>query len=197
VWIDQEAPTLAERARAALAPGVALDEGARPAAGSLAVVTPLGRDVTHALAARGLDARRTVGFDGLFPGQAVRCLFANPGLDEAWREPARAAFARDGANVCFARDSIGLIAQRVLAHVVNVACSMAEQRIASPADIDRAVTLGLGYPHGPLGWGDAVGAATVRRILDGLLDATGDPRYRPSPWLVRRAALGLPLTTTD
>jgi 3-hydroxybutyryl-CoA dehydrogenase len=197
VWIDPEAPDLAERARAALAPGVALDDGPRPAAGSLAVVTPLGRDVTHAVAARGLDARRTVGFDGLFPGRAVRCLFANPGLDEAWREPARAAFASDGASVHIARDSIGLVAQRVLAHVVNVACSMAEQRIASPADIDLAVTLGLGYPRGPLGWGDAIGATTVRRILDGLLGSTGDPRYRPSAWLVRRAALGLPLTAPD
>src|SRR5262249_19211334 len=44
-WIDPRSPDLAARARAALAPGAALDEGPRPAAGSLIVVTPLGEDV--------------------------------------------------------------------------------------------------------------------------------------------------------
>jgi 3-hydroxybutyryl-CoA dehydrogenase len=197
VWIDPSAPELAARARAALAPGCALDEGTRPNDGSLIVVTPVGSDVTHAIVTRDLDARRTVGLDGLFPGRAVRCLFASPGLEATWREPARAAFARDGADVHLVRDSIGLIAQRVLAHIVNIACSIAEQRIAAPADIDLAVTLGLGYPRGPLAWGDAVGAADVRRILDGMLAATGDPRYRATPWLVRRTTLRLSLATED
>jgi 3-hydroxybutyryl-CoA dehydrogenase len=37
----------------------------------------------------------------------------------------------------------------------------------------------------------------VLTVLDGLLAATGDPRYRPSPWLSRRARLGLPLTRDE
>jgi len=197
VWIDPAGAERAASVRAALAPGVESDEGARPADESLIVVTPLGRDTTHAIVTRDLDPRRTVAFDGLFPGRAVRCLFANPGLDEQWREPARAAFAGNGATAYLVRDSVGLIAQRVLAHVVNIACSIAEQRIAVPADIDLAVELGLGYPQGPLAWGDSIGAANLHQILDGLLHATGDPRYRPTLWLARRAALGLPLTTVD
>ena len=96
-----------------------------------------------------------------------------------------------------ARDSTGLIGQRVVAHIVNIACAMSEQRIATPGDIDRAVQLGLGYPKGPLAWGDAIGVPTVRRILDGLLAATGDPRYRASTWLTRRATLELSLTHED
>jgi 3-hydroxybutyryl-CoA dehydrogenase len=197
VWIDPAEPELVAHVRAALAPDATLDEGVRPANDSLIVVTPIGRDATQALVARDLDARRTVAFDALFPGRVVRCLFANPAFDEHWREPAQAAFARAGASVYLARDSAGLIAQRVLAHVINVACSIAEQRIASPSDIDRAVMLGLGYPLGPLAWGDSIGPASVRRILDGLLAATADPRYRPCAWLVRRAALGLSLTRSD
>ena len=197
VWVDPAVPELRACVRAALAADVALDDGTRPAGDSLIVVTPLGRDVTHAIAAGSLDARRAVGFDSLFPGQAVRCVFGNPGLAREWREPALAAFAADGVQVHLVRDSLGLIAQRVLGHIVNVACSIAEQRIASPADIDRAVKLGLGYPQGPLAWGDSIGAATVHGVLDALLAATGDPRYRPCAWLVRRAALGLPLTHAD
>jgi len=105
--------------------------------------------------------------------------------------------ARDGVPVSVIRDSPGFIAQRVVAHVVNIGCDIAQQRICSPQDLDLAVTLGLGYPRGPLAWGDAIGANRVLEILDGLHATTGDPRYRASPWLRRRAALGLSLLHSD
>ena len=197
VWIDPKRPAFAERARKSLASGVELDTLPQPAADSLIVVTPFGTDATNEIVAGGFDAHRSVGFDGLFSGALVRCLFATPGFDVTWRERARAAFGGPGTSVHVVRDSIGLIAQRVLAHVVNVACSIAERRIATPTDIDRAVTLGLAYPHGPLAWGDAIGAANVRAILDAMHSATGDPRYRPTSWLTRRAALDLPLLHLD
>ncbi|MFC7730809.1 3-hydroxyacyl-CoA dehydrogenase family protein [Actinomadura keratinilytica] len=94
------------------------------------------------------------------------------------------------------RDAPAPVAQRLLASIVNVGCGIAEQRLASADDIDTAVRLGLGYPRGPLEWGDHAGAATVLRVLRGLHAATGDPRYRPSLWLAERAELGLPLTET-
>jgi 3-hydroxybutyryl-CoA dehydrogenase len=81
----------------------------------------------------------------------------------------------------------------VVAHIVNIGCDIVQQRICSPADLDLAVTLGLGYPKGPLAWGDAIGGARVASILAALVAASGDPRYRPSPWLRRRASLGLSL----
>ena len=88
-------------------------------------------------------------------------------------------------------------AQRVIAHVVNIGCDIAQQRIASPEDIDRAVVLGLGYPKGPLTWGDALGADRVLSILEAIHHASHDPRYRASPWLRRRAALGVSLLTRE
>jgi len=81
----------------------------------------------------------------------------------------------------------------VLAMIVNIGCDIAQQRIATPDDIDGAVTLGLGYPKGPLAFGDALGAQTVLDILDALHAFYRDPRYRPSPWLRRRGAIGLSL----
>nr|WP_312854466.1 3-hydroxyacyl-CoA dehydrogenase family protein [Paludibacterium denitrificans] len=39
-----------------------------------------------------------------------------------------------------------------MAMIVNIGCDMAQQRIATPIDIDHAVTLGLGYPK-PTGTG--------------------------------------------
>lgn len=156
VWMDPSRPELAQHVRTALAPGVTLGDAPRPDTDSLIVVTPLGQDAMTEIVAGNLDPRRTVAFDALFPGENVRCLFANPGLLAEWREPARAAFTSASTIVHLVRDSVGLIAQRVVARIVNIACSIAEQRIASPSDIDRAVTLGLGYPTGPLMWGDAI-----------------------------------------
>ena len=120
-----------------------------------------------------------------------------PATDPALAEAAQRLFGADGAKVSLIRDSAGFVAQRVVAMVVAVACEIAQQRIASPADIDLAVRLGLGYPLGPLSMGDALGAAAVAGLLDGMHETTGDPRYRPSLWLRRRAALGLKLTHAD
>ena len=91
------------------------------------------------------------------------------------------------------RDSAGFVSQRVLASVVNLACEIAQREIATPVDIDNAVRLGLNYPHGPLAWGDALGSKRVLCILERIYALTGDPRYRPSLWLRRRATLGVSL----
>ncbi|WP_347327865.1 3-hydroxyacyl-CoA dehydrogenase family protein, partial [Ralstonia pseudosolanacearum] len=106
-------------------------------------------------------------------------------------------FAADGVPVTVIRDSGGFVAQRIVACIVNIACDIAQQRIATPADIDLAVTLGLGYPQGPLALGDTLGAGAVLEVLQNLTTLYGDPRYRPSPWLLRRARLGLSLLTPD
>ncbi len=120
-----------------------------------------------------------------------------PLTSTAMREAAHGLFAADGLPASVIRDSAGCVAQRVLAHIVNIGCDIAQQGIALPADIDCAVTLGLGYPKGPLALGDALGARTVLEILDNLQACYGDPRYRPSPWLRRRALLGASLLTPE
>ena len=44
---------------------------------------------------------------------------------------------------------------------------------------------------------DAVGPARLLAVLEGMHDFYKEPRYRPSPWLVRRARLGLSLLTPE
>ena len=173
--------------------GAGVDRGDRPAPDSLVLVAPLGRDATAAALAERVDPTRTVAVDALFGLVKRRTVMATPATAPAMRDAAHALFARDGVPVSVIRDSPGFVAQRVVGHVVNVGCDIAQQRICSPQDLDTAVSLGLGYPQGPLAWGDAVGPARVLEILDALHAATGDPRYRASLWLRRRAALGLSL----
>lgn len=102
-------------------------------------------------------------------------------------------FAHDESPVTVINDSTGFVAQRIVALIVNVGCDIAQQDIASPSDIDLAVELGLGYPMGPFELGDNFGPKVILEILNNIQQGLGDPRYRPSPWLARRAMLNIPL----
>jgi len=177
--------------------GGRVDPGERPAADAICVLAPWDTDATSAALAEGLDARRCVALDAWFGLPTRRTLMTTPVTDPRIRMAAHGLFAADGVPVSVIHDSPGFVAPRVIAQVVNVACDIAQQRIATPADIDRAVTLGLGYRQGPLAMGDALGPARVLALLQGLLAFYGDPRYRPSPWLTRRARLGVSLATPE
>ena len=174
---------------------VVLEDDDTPSADALIVVTPFGLDATSAALAEGLDATRTVALDALFPVIAAqrRTVMTTPATTPAARDQAHALFAADGVAVTVIRDSTGFVAQRVVATIVNIACDIAQRQIATPQDIDLAVTLGLGYPKGPLALGDALGAKRILTILRNMFATLNDPRYRPSPWLARRAQLGLSL----
>ena len=110
---------------------------------------------------------------------------------------AHGLLASDGTPVTVLRDSPGFIAQRVVAMICNIGCSIAQMKTASPADIDKAVTLGLNYPHGPLKFGDVVGVERIHAVLSNMYRIYGDPRYRPNVWMTRRAKLGVSLLTPE
>lgn len=194
VWIAADDPAdhavLASRLQAL---GVQLDPGTRPAADSLCLLAPYGRDATGSALAFATDPRRTLCID-MLPGlERHRTLMSTPLTDVRLQAFAQRALASDGVGVSLIEDSLGFVCQRVMAAIVNLACEIAQQGVASPADIDQAVQLGLGYPHGPLGWGDRLGATRLLTILQRMVESGNDPRYRPSPWLRRRAQLGISL----
>ena len=160
-------------------------------------VCPLGRDASTTAQQLGLDPERTVAIDPLFGYAKRRTLMSTPVTLPEVRDAAHALLASDGVPVSLISDSPGFVAQRVVAHIVNVGCDIVQMRIASPADLDRAVTLGLGYPRGPLAMGDSVGANRILAIVESMHDFYQEPRYRPSPWLKRRAQLGVSLLTPE
>ena len=174
-----------------------LDAGERPGDGALCLVTPLGEDATTAALENELDPTRTVAVDTLFGLDRRRTCMTTPVTDPAFRDAARGLLASDGVPVTAIGDSPGFVAQRILAMIVNIGCSIAQSRTATPEDIDKAVKLGLGYPHGPLEFGDVLGPDRVLKVLTAMHRIYGDPRYRPSLWLSRRARIGIPLVTRD
>ncbi|MCB1056666.1 MAG: 3-hydroxybutyryl-CoA dehydrogenase [Acidobacteria bacterium] len=76
---------------------------------------------------------------------------------------------------------------RVLAMLINEAAEAVLFRVASPEDLDLAMTLGVRYPKGLLAWCDELGAETVLGRLEALHDEYGEDRYRPSALLRRMA----------
>jgi 3-hydroxybutyryl-CoA dehydrogenase len=177
--------------------GAEVDLGPQPSDDAICLVLPCGSDATTAALDEALDPARTVALDVLPDIAKHRTLMTTPITRADMRDAAHALFAADGGSVAVIHDSPGFIVQRVLAHIVNVASDIAQQRIADPPEIDLAVRIGLAYPMGPLAWGDALGPRRVLAILNELARAYGDPRYRPSPWLSRRARLGVSLLTPE
>ena len=87
------------------------------------------------------------------------------------------------------------VVDRVLAMLVNEAVDAVHLRVASPRDIELAMTKGVNYPRGLLAWGDAIGAAEILRRLEWLQLEYGEDRYRPSPLLRRRVRDGQSLSS--
>ncbi len=194
VWIGAgEAQSRAQLAALATGCGAVVETGEHPSKDALCIVAPLGEDVSTCAEREELDPVRTVGID-ILQGCAGRLtMMCNPATSATLAAQAQALFSQGGQAVTLIDDSAGFIVQRVLAGIVNIGCDIVQQGICSPADLDGAVVLGLGYPRGPLAWGDQLGARRVLAILRNLQRISGDPRYRPSPWLARRAQLGLSL----
>ncbi|HSV58049.1 MAG TPA: 3-hydroxyacyl-CoA dehydrogenase [Variovorax sp.] len=196
VWVSPRAARRPELLRLVHELGAKIETGPTPSPTALILAAPLGFDITTVAAVDRLDATRTVGIDMLVDDAATkrRVLATNPATRRDMREAAHALFARDGKAVSVIRDSGGFVTQRVIATIVNIASDMCQQQICSPADLETAVRLGLGYPQGPLAMGDLYGPTNMLEVLFNMQTVYGDARYRPSPWLRRRGALGLSLT---
>jgi 3-hydroxybutyryl-CoA dehydrogenase len=166
---------------------------AQPDAAAALVLMPWGEDITTAALRMGLDASAAVGVDPLLHWDKRRVLMTSPITTALARDGVHALLAAGGAKVEVIADSPGFVSQRVIAMIVNIACEIAQRGIARAAEIDPAIRIGLGYPAGPLELGDKIGASRILHILETIETITGDPRYRPSLWLRRRAMLGLSL----
>jgi 3-hydroxybutyryl-CoA dehydrogenase len=195
VWVSPRAARRSELLQLLKDLGAKIETGASPSPEALTLVAPLGFDVTTVAVVDRHDPARTIGIDMLVPDSDTkrRVLATNPATRADMRDAAHALFARDGKPVSVVRDSGGFVTQRVVASIVNIASDMCQQRVCTPQDLETAVTLGLAYPMGPLAMGNRFGPDAILEVLFNMQTVYGDPRYRPSPWLRRRGAIGLSL----
>jgi len=97
------------------------------------------------------------------------------------------------------RDVPGFISNRVLQMMINEAIYCLYEGVASPADIDTVMKLGMNHPMGPLQLADFIGLDTVLAIMETLYEGYADSKYRPCPllrqyvkagWLGKKAGRG-------
>lgn len=198
-WLDSQDAELRGRLAALLREaGTQLETGEAPSERAICLITPLGEDASTMIARLDLPATRSIAFDLFADFDRRRVMMRQPALDPALEAQARQALSHDGVPVEVINDSPGFVSQRVVASIVNLGCEIAQKGIADPQTLDRAITLALGYPKGPMGFAEHYGAGRILAILQAMQGCYGgEARYRPSPWLRRRVQLSLPLSAPD
>ena len=87
-------------------------------------------------------------------------------------------------------DFPGFVSNRVLMPMINEAIETLHEGVAAREAIDGIMKLGMNHPMGPLELADFIGLDTCLSILRVLHEGFGDPKYRPSPLLVKMVDAG-------
>lgn len=87
-------------------------------------------------------------------------------------------------------DRAGFLVDALLLPHVNDAIRMLESGYSTAADIDAAMRLGCGYPHGLLEMADEIGLERLQAGLRRLLHQYRDPEFAPVPLLEHLVAAG-------
>jgi 3-hydroxybutyryl-CoA dehydrogenase len=95
-----------------------------------------------------------------------------------------------GKTPCIVNDFPGFISNRILMPMINEAIISLQEGVASVADIDLVMKLGMAHPMGPLQLADFIGLDVCLAILKVLQDGFGNPKYAPAVLLVNMVAAG-------
>ncbi|MBS1911950.1 MAG: 3-hydroxybutyryl-CoA dehydrogenase [Bacteroidetes bacterium] len=87
-------------------------------------------------------------------------------------------------------DYPGFVSNRVLMPMINEAIYCVMEGVASIADIDTVMKLGMAHPMGPLTLADFIGLDVCLAIMEVLHKGLGDDKYRPCPLLRNMVAAG-------
>ena len=136
-------------------------------------------------------AKKCVGMHFFNPVHKMKLLEVVRALetDEDTLATAVAVGRRMGKEVVVIKEAPGFITSRINAMIGNEAFYMLQEGLASAADIDKALKLGLNHPMGPFEMVDLVGLDTRLNILEYLHKSLGE-KYRPAPLLVQYVKAG-------
>ena len=137
------------------------------------------------------------------PGRVVGLHFFNPAPVMPLVEVVRTAHVEEEAYafaVSFAEglgkeavpcpDTPGFIVNRILVPMLNDAVRALAATGVEPADMDRAMKAGAGWPMGPLALIDLIGVDVQVHASEAIAAGLGDERYAPHPLLLELMAEG-------
>jgi 3-hydroxybutyryl-CoA dehydrogenase len=82
-------------------------------------------------------------------------------------------------------ESAGLVSVRLFITLLNEACGVLMEGVATMSDIDKTMEIGLGMRLGPFKRADIIGLNKVLKWMENLYEEFGDKRYKVSP-VIRR-----------
>jgi 3-hydroxybutyryl-CoA dehydrogenase len=136
---------------------------------------------------------RVVGMHFCLPAQLMKLIEMSPGLLTS-NDTFKAAWAWTeacGQIPVRTQDKPGFILNALLVPFNNDAIRAVEAGVATPADIDTAIKVGLGYKMGPLELIDLIGLDTQILLCEAFYPVTLDPRAACPPLCRRMVAAGL------
>ncbi|MBS3794312.1 MAG: 3-hydroxybutyryl-CoA dehydrogenase [Candidatus Thorarchaeota archaeon] len=104
-----------------------------------------------------------------------------------------------GKETVLVEEAPGFAVNRLLVPAINEAIFAIQEGVASVADMDKSIELGLNWPMGPLKLADFVGLDTLLHIADYFVEEFKDSKYRAPPllrklvragWVGRKAGKG-------
>jgi 3-hydroxybutyryl-CoA dehydrogenase len=135
---------------------------------------------------------RVVGMHFCLPAQLMKLIEISRGIntasatfDTAWAWALKAS-----QYPVETQDKPGFILNALLVPFNNDVIRAVEAGLACPADIDKAIKIGLGYKMGPCELLDLIGLDTQVRLCEAFYPVTLDPRASAPPLLRRMVAAG-------
>jgi 3-hydroxybutyryl-CoA dehydrogenase len=89
------------------------------------------------------------------------------------------------------QESPGNISTRMIVPMINEACSILLEGVASVSEIDKTIKHTTGYQTGPFEMADNIGIDKVLKWMENLYNEFGEIRFKPSPIIKRLARAGM------
>jgi 3-hydroxybutyryl-CoA dehydrogenase len=138
----------------------------------------------HTSESSGSEGSNVVGFARFRLGKgdptALVEVVRQPGTSPAALEAARQVFESVGLKVAVCGDFPGRIVNRLIRPYFNDTLRRLDEGLASAADLDKTLCLGLGYPEGSIALLERTGLAEHHDVSEALHVALGQEQYVPA-----------------
>jgi len=152
----------------------------------IAILVELGTEClgVHTGESRGEEGSNVLGFarfrlGGGEPSKLVEVV-RQPRTSEPAVAAAKQVFESAGLQVAVCNDFAGRIVDRLVRPYYNAALRRLDEGLASAADLDTTLKLGLGYPEGPIELLERTGLAHHCDVTQALFEAYGEAAYAPA-----------------